>query len=29
MWASAEELGVPRIIVLNRLDRERAASSGR
>src|SRR6476660_3848253 len=25
MWASAEELGVPRIIVLNRLDRERAS----
>jgi elongation factor G len=25
MWAAAEELGVPRIIVLNRLDRERAS----
>jgi elongation factor G len=25
MWAATEELGVPRIIVLNRLDRERAS----
>ena len=25
IWAAAEELGVPRIVVLNRLDRERAS----
>ena len=25
VWASAEELGVPRLVVLNRLDRERAS----